>query len=117
MHNMSPLMQVSMFQWMESGGGTVIDAAFVFFGFFCIFSQNYSLGTGNSSNLIEISLSGDNKTKVWGKFVVKISREGAKEVSKCHTFALTPPLHLNIGTGKMKSVSAREDIIFSHFRV
>ena len=63
----------------------------LFFGVFCIFGQNYSLGTGNSSNLIEISLSGDNKTKVWGKFVVKISREGTKEVSKCHTFALTPP--------------------------
>ena len=41
---MSPLMQVSMFQWMESGGGTVIDAAFVFLGFFVFLVKIILLG-------------------------------------------------------------------------
>lgn len=32
------------------------------------------------------------------KFVVKFPREGQTEAFKCHTFALTPPLHLSIDT-------------------
>ena len=37
-------------------------------------------------------------TAVWGKFVVKIPREGTKKDFKYHTHARTPPLCLNIDT-------------------
>ena len=55
------------------------------------------LGLEISSNLIE-SLFMGNKTTVWEKFVIKIPREGTKDVFKyqSYTYAHIPSPHLNV---------------------
>ena len=74
--------------WKERGG-TGISAAFEFFSF--LWSNSRLLGLENSSDVIKYPFVGLTKTLFGVKFVVKISRDGTKEVFNCRAYARTPP--------------------------
>ena len=74
---------------LEGEEGTGIGAAFEFFSFF--WSNSRLLGLENSSDVIKYPFVGLTKTLFGVKFVVKISRDGTKEVFKCLAYTHTPP--------------------------